>query len=85
MNYCSAQYLTQVASTVRGVSAGGRAQSNIWVKSGSMERIQTFSGYIKSKDGKWLSFSIMANGLHVKNKKIRPLMAQMMRTIYEKG
>lgn len=72
-------------STVRGVSTGGRARSNIWVKSGSMERIQSFSGYIKSKSGKWLSFSIMANGLHVKNKKIRPLMGQMMRTIYEKG
>lgn len=72
-------------STVRGVSTGDKARSNIWVKSGSMERIQTFSGYIRSKKGKWLSFSIMANGLHVKNKKIRPLMAQMMRTIYEKG
>ena len=72
-------------STVRGVSTGDKARSNIWVKSGSMERIQTFSGYIRSKRGKWLSFSIMANGLHVKNKNIRPLMAQMMRTIYEKG
>jgi len=72
-------------STVRGVNTGGRARSNIWVKSGSMERIQSFSGYIKSKSGKWLSFSIMANGLHVKNKKIRPLMGQMMRTIYEQG
>ena len=72
-------------STVQGVNTGGRARSNIWVKSGSMERIQSFSGYIKSKQGNWLSFSIMANGLHVKNKKIRPLMAEMMKTIYEKG
>lgn len=72
-------------STVQGVSTGGRAKSNIWVKSGSMERIQTFSGYIKSKNGRWLSFSIMANGFHVKNKKIRPLMGSLMRTIYEKG
>lgn len=72
-------------STVQGVSTGGKARSNIWVKSGSMERIQSFSGYIKSKSGKWLSFSIMANGLHVKNKKIRPLMGRMMKTIYEKG
>ena len=72
-------------STVRGVSTGRQAQSNIWVKSGSMERVQSYSGYIKSKSGKWLSFSIMANGLHVKNKKITPLMGQMMKTIYEKG
>tara|TARA_B110000444_G_C18841778_1_gene599409 strand:- start:1269 stop:2735 length:1467 start_codon:yes stop_codon:yes gene_type:complete len=73
------------ASTVRGLSAGSEAQYNIWVKSGSMERVQTFSGYIRSKKGKWLSFSIMANGLHVKNKNIRTLMAQMMRSIYEKA
>jgi D-alanyl-D-alanine carboxypeptidase/D-alanyl-D-alanine-endopeptidase (penicillin-binding protein 4) len=73
------------ASTVRSVSVGSEAQYNIWVKSGSMERVQTFSGYIRSKKGKWLSFSIMANGLHVKNKNIRTLMAQMMRSIYEKA
>lgn len=73
------------ASTVQGVYASGTERANIWIKSGSMERVQTFSGYIKSKSGKWLSFSIMANGLHVKNKKIRPLMAQTMRTIYRKA
>ena len=73
------------ASTVQGIHTGSKARSHIWVKSGSMERVQTFSGYIESKSGKWLSFSIMANGLHIKNKKIRPLMAQVMRTIYAKA
>jgi len=72
-------------STVQGITTYSSARSNIWVKSGSMERIQSFSGYIKSKSGKWLSFSIMANGLHVKNRKVRPIMGQLMRKIYEKG
>lgn len=72
-------------STVQGVSAGNRANSHIWVKSGSMERIQTFSGYIQSKSGRWLCFTIMANGLSVKNKKIRPLMGKLMREIYARA
>lgn len=71
-------------STVSASSIGS-ARTDMWVKSGSMERVQTFSGYIRAKSGKWLSFSIMANGLHVKNKKVRPLMGKLMREIWEKG
>lgn len=71
-------------STVSASAIGG-ARTDMWVKSGSMERVQSFSGYIKAKSGRWLSFSIMANGLHVKNKKVRPLMGKLMREIWEKG
>jgi len=69
--------------TVRGFFKNSRAKGNIWAKSGSMNGVLSYSGYVKSKSGKWLSFSIIANGHSESNKKVRPYMEQFMIKLYE--
>lgn len=69
--------------TVKGFFKKSRAKGNIWAKSGSMNGVLSYSGYVKSRSGKWLSFSIIANGHSDSNKKIRPYMEQFMIKLYE--
>ena len=68
--------------TVRGMFGKSSARGNVWLKSGSMESVQSFTGYIKSKSGKWLSFSIIVNGFSAKNKVIRNKLDKLIRDIY---
>jgi len=69
--------------TVKGFFKKSRAKGNIWAKSGSMNGVLSYSGYVKSKSGKWLSFSIIANGHSESNRKVRPYMEQFMIKLYE--
>lgn len=69
-----------VASLFRNSAAKGR----VWLKSGSMEGIMSYSGYMKSKSGTWHSFCLMVNGYDVSNRKMRPILEQMMTAIYER-
>ena len=69
--------------TVRGLFSKSRAKGNIWAKSGSMNGVQSYSGYVRSKSGKWLSFSIIVNGHSENNKKVRPYLERFMIKLYE--
>lgn len=69
--------------TVKGFFKNSKAKGNIWAKSGSMNGVLSYSGYVKSKSGKWLSFSIISNGHSAKNSKVRPYMEQFMIKLYE--
>lgn len=60
----------------KGVSA--------WLKSGSMNRIQSYSGLIKNKQGKWISFSFIANGFDGKNSSITPVVRKIIHELYMK-
>ena len=68
--------------TVRGMFNNSRARGNVWLKSGSMEGIQSYSGYINSASGKWLSFSIIVNGFSVKGSVIRAKLEKLITDIY---
>ncbi len=70
--------------TVSGMFSGSRAKGKVWLKSGSMQSVQSFSGYIQAKSGKWLSFSIVANGFSSKNSAVRRKMGKFLTQIYEK-
>ncbi len=70
--------------TVRGMFSGSNAKGKIWIKSGSMQGVQSFSGYIQSKSGNWLSFSIIANGFSAKNSTVRRKMENFLTQIYKK-
>lgn len=69
--------------TVRGLFAKSRARGNVWAKSGSMKGVQSYSGYVRAKSGKWLSFSIIVNGHSADNKKIRPYLERFMIQLYQ--
>lgn len=69
--------------TVKGFFKNSKAKGHIWAKSGSMNGVLSYSGYVKSKSGKWLSFSIIANGHSENNRKVRPYMEQFMIKLYE--
>jgi len=73
------------SGTVKSMFSGTNAKGNVWAKSGSMSRIQSFTGFVKAKSGKWLSFSIIANGYDVNGSVIRKKMEKIMREIYDHG
>ncbi len=70
--------------TVSGMFTGSEAKGNIWIKSGSMQSVQSFSGYIQSKSGNWLGFSIIANGFSTNNSEVRRKMEKFLTQIYKK-
>jgi len=47
--------------TVRNLGKGTKAAGNIHVKSGSIEGTRAYAGYVTSKSGSMLSFSIIAH------------------------
>ncbi len=47
--------------TLKYLFRNSLAKGRIWAKTGSMDRIRSYSGYAKTKSGKWLSFSIIIN------------------------
>jgi D-alanyl-D-alanine carboxypeptidase/D-alanyl-D-alanine-endopeptidase (penicillin-binding protein 4) len=48
--------------TVKNVLKGLPSQQNIWLKSGSMNKIFSYSGYVKTSKGKWVAFCAILNG-----------------------
>jgi len=70
------------SGTVRGMFGGSKAKGNVWLKSGSMGAIQSYSGFIKSKSGKWLSFSMIVNGFSQEHSVIRKKLERMISDVY---
>ena len=54
-----------------------------WLKSGSMNRIQSYTGLIQNKQGKWISFSFIANGFDGKNSTVTPIVRKIIHEIYQ--
>jgi D-alanyl-D-alanine carboxypeptidase/D-alanyl-D-alanine-endopeptidase (penicillin-binding protein 4) len=50
-----------VSGTMRGFGKGSFAENNLRAKSGSIERVRSHTGYVKTRSGHLLSFSIIAN------------------------
>ena len=69
--------------TVRGMFSGSPARGQVWLKSGSMEGVQSYSGYVKSKSGAWRSFSIIVNGFSDKSSVIRSQLEKLITAIYK--
>ena len=73
------------SGTVRGMFGGSSAKGNVWLKSGSMSAVQSYSGYIKAKSGRWLSFSLIANGFTEDHSVIRSKLESLIIQIYKEG
>lgn len=68
--------------TVRNMLSGSPAKDRVWAKSGSMEGILSYSGYIKAKSGKWVSFCIIVNGFPQKIRTIRKELEDFIENVY---
>ena len=69
--------------TVSAMFRNSAARGRVWLKSGSMTGIQSYSGYIHSKSGKWRSFSIIVNGFSTNASLVRKKLNDLIQEIYE--
>ncbi len=74
-----------VSGTLSKMFRNSSARGKVWAKTGTMDRVQSYAGYIKTKTGKWVSFSIIVNGFSVKQKKMRSKLERIMTDIYKYG
>ena len=64
---------------LKGTSAAGK----VFAKSGGMERVRSYTGFVKTKKGKVVSFSMIANNFIGKSSQVRKKMEKLMLAIYE--
>lgn len=69
--------------TVGNMFQNSEAKGKVWLKSGSMTGIQSYSGYLQTKSGKWLSFSVIINGFSAKGSVVRRKLNDLIQEIYE--
>ena len=58
------------------------AIGSVWLKSGSMSRVQSYSGYIKSKSGKMYSISVIVNAYTSSYSKVRNSISHFLNSVY---
>ena len=68
--------------TVRGLLKNSSARGHVWMKSGSMNRVLTYTGLIEDSKGQVKTFSIMINGFDVDYKVMRGKVEKMVDYIY---
>lgn len=61
---------------------GTEVEGRVWAKTGSIDRVNTLSGYVQRRDGRRVIFSIMANGHAVPS---RQMLAQIDSIVVEIG
>lgn len=71
------------SGTMAGMFRKSPARGRVFAKSGSMSRVLSYTGLIKNKRGRWVSFSIIVNGFDVKPSKMRKNLESMMTDIYK--
>ncbi len=58
-----------VSGTVKNLLSQSKAKGNMWVKSGSMDKILNYAGYCKTASGRLVAFSVFLNGSTAKKMK----------------
>ncbi len=70
------------SGTLRRMFGKSPARGKVWAKSGYMDRVLSYTGYIKSKSGRWRSFSVIVNGYSVDKNKMRTKLEKLITDIY---
>lgn len=60
-----------------------RAEGRLRAKSGSLEQVRAYSGYVPTRSGKWLSFSILINNYQGKSGSVNKKMMALMKGLAE--
>lgn len=63
---------------LRGTDASGK----VYGKSGTLERVRAYAGYVYTRSGKWVSFCLIANNFSGSSRTIRTQMEKILLAIY---
>ena len=64
--------------SMKSIGRGTRAENNLRAKSGYISAVRAYTGYVKSKNGKWLAFTLIANNYTSSAGSMRRKMAKLM-------
>lgn len=67
--------------SLRGQLVGTAAQNNLRAKSGYIERVRSYSGYVSSDCGRLMSFSLIVNNYTCSSPVMREKLMQVMKTL----
>jgi D-alanyl-D-alanine carboxypeptidase/D-alanyl-D-alanine-endopeptidase (penicillin-binding protein 4) len=79
--FLSSLPLAGKSGTVATFLKGSRLEGKVYVKSGSMERVQNYAGYIHHKN-KWYAFCIMLNNYDGDRQTVRKQIATFLNAIF---
>lgn len=75
--------LAGAEGTVKSMLKDTPALGNVWMKSGSISNVLSYTGLCKAKSGTWCSFSIIFNNSSLERKHQRQKMTEIINIIYE--
>ncbi len=74
-----------VSGTLSKMFKNSSARGRVWAKTGTMDRVHNYAGYIRTKSGRWVSFAILVNGFSVNQQTMRKKLERLMTDIYKYG
>jgi D-alanyl-D-alanine carboxypeptidase len=72
-----------VDGTLRNRLRGTPVQGNGYAKTGSLNRVSSLSGYLHTKSGRWLAFSIIMNAYNASGADARALQDRLVQILWE--
>lgn len=69
--------------TMSGLCRGSCAENNLRAKSGSINKVRSFAGYVNNKSGEQLCFSVIANNFDCSSSEMRRKLERLMVLIAE--
>jgi D-alanyl-D-alanine carboxypeptidase/D-alanyl-D-alanine-endopeptidase (penicillin-binding protein 4) len=72
-----------VDGTLRNRLRGTPVQGNGYAKTGSLNRVSSVSGYLRTKSGRWLAFSIIMNAYNAAGSDARALQDRLVQILWE--
>jgi D-alanyl-D-alanine carboxypeptidase/D-alanyl-D-alanine-endopeptidase (penicillin-binding protein 4) len=73
-----------VDGTLRNRLRGTPVQGNGYAKTGSLNRVSSLSGYLRTQSGRWLAFSIIMNAYNAPASDARALQDQLVQLLWER-
>ncbi|UBM61981.1 D-alanyl-D-alanine carboxypeptidase/D-alanyl-D-alanine-endopeptidase [Candidatus Sulfidibacterium hydrothermale] len=71
------------AGTLEGMFKGSTAENNLRAKSGTIDRVKAYSGYVTSLSGRKIIFSMMVNNFGCSSRKARAQLEKLMIALAE--
>jgi serine-type D-Ala-D-Ala carboxypeptidase/endopeptidase (penicillin-binding protein 4) len=73
-----------VDGTLRNRLRGTPVQGNGYAKTGSLNRVSSLSGYLRTQSGRWLAFSIVMNAYNAAGSDARALQDRLVQILWER-
>ena len=72
----------QIDTTLDRFMSDSASKGHVWLKSGSLGGVLSYTGIIQTESGKWLTISLISNGHTVGNSKVRKHFAEIIGEVY---